>query len=70
MKKLNLGMNNTTVSELFEISRSWDNVEAGDLTQDQLAVLNLKNLVEAKEASKKAGGSPREDACFICVSGA
>jgi hypothetical protein len=62
-KKINLDTDNPTLKELLAHSEEWAHQNAKDLSPDQLAVLNLKSLIDAKALAPHAFQAKD---CFIC----
>lgn len=63
--KINLNDKDITLSALFKEAEKWTAIPVAQLTKDQIAVLALKKLVDAKRVGAKSSV-----ACFICWTGA
>ncbi|ENK2108912.1 hypothetical protein H4F24_14760 [Vibrio alginolyticus] len=72
-KPINLDQNNITLNDLLDMATEWEKEKSVDLTNDQLAIINLKRTIEARQQSSTTGGGasrPHAGDCFICVTGA
>lgn len=57
----------TTLEALFNEASTWENMSISSLSEDQIALINLKKAVNNRTRATKNGGS--RAVCFICVSG-
>lgn len=57
----------TTLESLFSEANTWENMPISSLTEEQVALINLKKAVYSKKNATKNGGSVHS--CFICVTG-
>jgi hypothetical protein len=65
--RVSIDQGNISLNDLFKEAETWDAQGAKDLTNDQIAILNLKRVIELKD---KAGGIGGGKECFICATGA
>ena len=63
--RVNFDTDNTTVKDLIKMVDDFASTDAKDLTGDQVALLNLKKIIDGKSVM---GGGAAE--CFICGTGA
>ena len=63
--RVNYDDDNTTVKDLIKMCDDFASTDAKDLTSDQIALLNLKKIIDGKAAM---GGGAAE--CFVCATGA
>lgn len=66
-QRINLDKDNPTLKDLFKEADTWKTLDAKDLTIDQVAILNLRRVIELKDQAGAQGGGKE---CFICVTGA
>ncbi|CAL1525656.1 hypothetical protein CNT_KDOLBLKC_03888 [Bacillus subtilis] len=66
-ERISLDTDNISLNELFKEVEKWESIPSSDLTNDQLAIVNLKRVIEAKDAAGDLGGGKE---CFICATGA
>ncbi len=60
----------TTLGALFDEASAWENLPTSALSEDQLALIQLKKAVFSKPVISKNGGAAVAIAkCFICVTG-
>jgi len=69
MANINLA-DTTTLEALFKTADSWANLPVSTLSEEQLALLQLKNSVFKKSEARKGGGMQESSFCFICYTGA
>lgn len=65
--RLNLDADNPSLKDLMKEADNWASLDAKDLTIDQVAILNLKRVIELKDQAGAQGGGKE---CFICITGA
>ena len=65
--RISLDQTDVSLGNLFEQARDWENIDAADLTLDQVAILNLKRVIELKDQAGDLGGGKE---CFVCATGA
>lgn len=65
--RLNLDTDNPSLKDLLKEADKWASLDAKDLTVDQVAILNLKRIIELKDQAGVQGGGKE---CFICATGA
>lgn len=65
--RINLDAENPSLRDLLDQASQWDDVNAADLTIDQVALLNLKRVIDLKDQAGDLGGGKE---CFICGTGA
>lgn len=65
--RISLDQKNPSIKELLDMAEQWKMLDAADLTIDQVAILNLKRIIELKDQAATAGGGKE---CFICATGA
>lgn len=68
-KRINLDQDNPTLRDLLQQADDWKKKGAKDLTPDQIALINLKEVLTLKDATKAKGVAGGDD-CFICYTGA
>ena len=69
--RVNLSETNVSLNDLLEQANSWANQPAGELTADQLAIINLKRIIEMKEQIGDSGsGGGQVHMCFMCATAA
>lgn len=61
----------TTLDNLFALADEWAALPASSLSEQQVALINLKNTVMRSGIADKNGGAAFAvaHACFICVTG-
>lgn len=63
----------TTLNNLFAIVDEWGNLPSNCLSEQQIALMNLKNTVLKNSVDMKNGGALANlsnlHQCFICVTG-
>ena len=68
-KKVNINVDNPSLKDLFAAADKF--AESGkDLSIDQIAILNLKKVLDAKAQAAGVAAVPVKPSCFICWSGA
>lgn len=65
--RISLDQGNVTLKELLQQAAQWEQSDAKDLTNDQVALINLKRVIELKDRAGNIGGGKE---CFICGTGA
>lgn len=64
LKKISLDKDNPTVADLLKAAEEWENKPVSELSDDQLAILDLKKAIGGTT------GTTYSNECFICVTGA
>lgn len=65
--RVSLDADNPSLKDLLKEADNWASLDAKDLTIDQVAILNLKRVIELKDQAGAQGGGKE---CFICATGA
>lgn len=65
--RINLDTDNPSLQDLFKQADTWAALDSKDLTIDQVAILNLRRVIELKDQAGAQGGGKE---CFICGTGA
>lgn len=63
--RIDLTSTNPTLSELLEQAASWSESPVSSLSTDQIAILNLKRVLEIQQGVERP-----QNECFMCISGA
>jgi len=66
-QRINLDTDNPTLNDLLKMADDWKTLDSKDLTIDQVAILNLKRVIELKDQTGAQGGGKE---CFVCATGA
>jgi hypothetical protein len=63
--RIDLTSSNPTLNELLEQAASWSDLQVSSLSTDQVAILNLKRVLETQRGVERP-----QNECFICATGA
>lgn len=59
----------TSLKDLFKMADNWSSLPSSSLSEQQIALINLKNVVNASTLYDEKNGG-RIACCFICITGA